>query len=50
MLPGYDVQVYLTPYVDELGLDSEDVSGVVAWMMECYQRGLITKEELGGST
>ena len=48
MLAGYDVQVYLTPYVDELGLDSEDVSGVVAWMMECYQRGLITKEELGG--
>ena len=48
MLPGYDVQVYLTPYVDELGLDSEDVSGVVAWMMECYQRGLISKEELGG--
>ncbi|OGP54242.1 MAG: hypothetical protein A2162_08885 [Deltaproteobacteria bacterium RBG_13_52_11b] len=48
MIPGYDVQVYLTPYVDELGLDSEDVSGVVAWMMECYQRGLITKEELGG--
>lgn len=48
MLPGYDVQVYLTPYVDELGLDSEDVSGVVAWMMECYQRGLISKEELDG--
>ena len=48
MLPGYDIQVYLTPYVDELGLDSEDVSGVVAWMMECYQRGLISKEELDG--
>ncbi len=48
MLQGYDVQVYLTPYVDELGLDSEDVSGVVAWMMECYQRGLISKDELGG--
>ena len=48
MLPGYDVQLYLTPYVDELGLDSEDVSGVVAWMMECYQRGLISKEELDG--
>ncbi len=48
MLPGYDVQVYLTPYVDELGLDSEDVSGVVAWMMECYQRGLISREELDG--
>ena len=48
MLPGYDVQVYLTSYVDELGLDSEDVSGVVAWMMECYQRGLISREELNG--
>jgi aldehyde:ferredoxin oxidoreductase len=48
MLPGYDVQVYLTSYVDELGLDSEDVSGVVAWMMECYQRGLISKKELDG--
>jgi aldehyde:ferredoxin oxidoreductase len=48
MIPGFDVQTYLTPYVDELGLDSEDVSGVVAWMMECYQRGLISKEELDG--
>ncbi|UCF55719.1 MAG: hypothetical protein JSW15_06235, partial [Deltaproteobacteria bacterium] len=48
MLPGFDVQVYLTPFVDELGLDSEDVSGVVAWMMECYQRGLITRDDLGG--
>lgn len=48
MLPGYDIQTYLSPYVDELGLDSEDVSGVVAWMMECYQRGLISKEELDG--
>ena len=48
MLPGFDVQVYLSAYVDELGLDSEDVSGVVAWMMECYQRGLISRTELDG--
>jgi aldehyde:ferredoxin oxidoreductase len=48
MIPGFDTQVYLTAFVDYLGLDSEDVSGVVAWMMECYQRGLITKDELGG--
>lgn len=48
MLPGFDVQIYLTPFVDELGLDSEDVSGVVAWMMECYQRGLVTREDLDG--
>jgi aldehyde:ferredoxin oxidoreductase len=48
MIPGFDVQIYLTPLVDELGLDGEDVSGVVAWMMECYQRGLMTREDLGG--
>lgn len=48
MIPGYDVQVYLTPFVDNLGFDSEDVSGVVAWVMECYDRGLISKEELDG--
>lgn len=48
MIPGYDVQTYLSTYVDVLGLDSEDVSGVVAWMMECYERGLVSKEDLGG--
>jgi aldehyde:ferredoxin oxidoreductase len=48
MIPGFDVQTYLSTYVDVLGLDSEDVSGVVAWMMECYDRGLVTKEDLGG--
>jgi aldehyde:ferredoxin oxidoreductase len=48
MIPGYDVQCYLSTYVDTLGLDSEDVSGVVAWMMECYDRGLVSKEDLGG--
>jgi len=48
MIPGYDVQTYVSTYVDTLGLDSEDVSGVVAWMMECYDRGTITKEDLGG--
>jgi aldehyde:ferredoxin oxidoreductase len=48
LLPGFDVQVYLTSLLDELGLDNEDVSGVVAWMMECYQRGLVTREDLEG--
>lgn len=48
MLPGFDVQVYLTSLLDELGLDNEDVSGVVAWMMECYQKGLVTQKDLEG--
>jgi aldehyde:ferredoxin oxidoreductase len=48
MISGYELQGYLCSYVDYLGLDSEDVSGVVAWMMECYDRGLVSKEDLGG--
>ena len=48
MIPGYDTQVYLTPFVDNLGLDSEDISGVIAWVMECYDKGLMTKEDLDG--
>ena len=48
MLPGFDVQDYLTTFLDELGLDNEDVSGVVAWMMECYQRGVVTRDDLEG--
>ncbi len=48
MIPGYDTQAYLTPFVDNLGFDSEDISGVIAWVMECYERGLVTKADLDG--
>ncbi|MBM2831091.1 MAG: hypothetical protein HW414_143 [Dehalococcoidia bacterium] len=48
MVAGYDPQTYLTALVDTLGVDSEDLSGVVAWALELYDRGLLTKEDLGG--
>ena len=48
MIAGYEQQGYLCSYVDYLGLDSEDVSGVVTWMMECYEKGLVTQEDLDG--
>lgn len=48
MIPGFDTQVYLSPLGDNLGYDNEDVSGVVAWAMECYQRGLLTRDDLDG--
>jgi len=48
MIAGYELQGYLCSYVDYLGLDGEDVSGVVTWMMECYEKGLVTQEDLGG--
>ncbi len=48
MIPGFEAQMYLTPLMDNWGIDSEDVSGVVAWMLECYQRGIVTREDLDG--
>jgi aldehyde:ferredoxin oxidoreductase len=33
---------------DELGLDTISAGSVVAFAMECYERGMLTKEELGG--
>ena len=31
-----------------LGLDSVSTGGTIAWAMECYQRGLLSKEDTGG--
>ncbi|MEM2450015.1 MAG: aldehyde ferredoxin oxidoreductase family protein [Candidatus Methanomethylicaceae archaeon] len=33
---------------DEYGLDTVSCGVVIAFMMECYEKGLITKEETGG--
>lgn len=48
MISGYEEQAYLSSYVDFLGLDSEDVSAVVTWVMECYEKGLVSQETLDG--
>jgi aldehyde:ferredoxin oxidoreductase len=48
MVPGFEAQLYLTPFIDNLGLDGEDVSGVIAWMMECYEKGIVTIDDLDG--
>lgn len=48
ILVGYEEMAYITPLVEELGMDGEEVGGIVAWTMELYERGLISKEELGG--
>jgi aldehyde:ferredoxin oxidoreductase len=48
MISGYEMQSYLSSYVDYLGLDSEDVSAVVTWMMECYEKGVVSREDLDG--
>jgi len=33
---------------NQLGLDGDDASAVIAWAFECYQRGLLTKEDTDG--
>lgn len=45
---SYEEMTYLTTLLDELGMDGEEVGGIIAWAMELYERGIITKEELGG--
>jgi len=40
--------VYLMSLVDEYGMDLKTLSYVLSLLMECYEEGLISKEELGG--
>lgn len=40
--------VYLSNVCDRLGMDCNEASWVVGWVMECYQRGALKKEDLGG--
>jgi aldehyde:ferredoxin oxidoreductase len=40
--------MWLTDYVDRLGLDSNWAGAIVGWAMEAYERGILTKEALGG--
>ncbi len=43
-----DGLVYLNAICDEYGIDAEGVGGVMAWAMECYEKGLLTREDLDG--
>ncbi|MFQ6125938.1 MAG: aldehyde ferredoxin oxidoreductase family protein [Candidatus Heimdallarchaeota archaeon] len=45
-----DAKVILEAHAlsNDLGLDCDNVTGVLAWAFECYQRGLLTEEDTGG--
>lgn len=43
-----DVIVAANDLCNRYGLDTISTSGVIGWAMECYENGLITKEETGG--
>lgn len=48
VLVSYQEMSYITTLLDELGMDGEELGGIVAWAMELYERGIITQQELGG--
>jgi aldehyde:ferredoxin oxidoreductase len=45
---GYEEMAEINALVDELGMDSEELGGLVAWAMDLYEHGIISKEDLGG--
>jgi aldehyde:ferredoxin oxidoreductase len=40
--------VMLSNLVDDLGLDVNESGYLIAWIMECYEKGLLTKKDLDG--
>jgi aldehyde:ferredoxin oxidoreductase len=40
--------VVLSNETDRLGLENNEAGWVVAWVMECFERGILTKEDTGG--
>lgn len=43
-----DFQVEVYNLCNRYGLDVDMLGGVLAWAMECYQRGILTEEQTGG--
>lgn len=35
-------------YSNAVGIDTLSASNIVAWVIECYEKGILSKEELGG--
>jgi len=40
--------VKLHSLCDQYGLDIDDTSGVIAWVTECYQRGIVSRKDIDG--
>jgi aldehyde:ferredoxin oxidoreductase len=45
---GYEEVVETNSIIEELGVDAEDIQGHVAWAMDLYERGILSREDLGG--
>jgi aldehyde:ferredoxin oxidoreductase len=38
----------ISSLIDELGMDGEELGGIIAWAMDLYEHSIITKNDLGG--
>jgi aldehyde:ferredoxin oxidoreductase len=43
-----DRTVALAGEVDRLGMDTNEAGWVIAWVMECYEKGILRKEDMDG--
>jgi aldehyde:ferredoxin oxidoreductase len=48
IMVGYEEMTEINALLDELGMDAEELGGLVAWAMDLYEHGIITREDLGG--
>lgn len=48
IMVGHEEMTEFSALVDELGMDSEELGGLVAWAMDLYEHGILTREDLGG--
>jgi aldehyde:ferredoxin oxidoreductase len=45
---GFDEVEEINSLLEELGVDAENVHGLMAWAMDLYEHGIITRADLGG--
>jgi len=38
----------LSAFTDRLGLENNEAGWVIGWVMECYEKGILTEQETGG--
>jgi aldehyde:ferredoxin oxidoreductase len=43
-----DSAAMLSSVCDRIGFDNNEMGWIVGWLMECYERGIITREQLNG--
>jgi aldehyde:ferredoxin oxidoreductase len=46
IMVSYEEQVEIAALVDDLGMDSQELGGIIAWAMDLYEHGIITKDDL----